>query len=163
MAFNDIRLADGDGGTQVPTRVWQAEAAATAMLAGEPVKAKVAGSKYAIPLADAEPVIGTTTAVIGICKSASTQTASADGVVEVFEPNEGVLYSARAKSAAAADTQAEIDALVGKRVVLDLTAGVYTVDTAAADAATNGILIMGGDFTHSTIFFFIRSSGTILN
>ena len=162
MAFNDIRLADENGG-DVPTRVWQAEAAATAILAGEPVKAKIAGSRYAIPLADAEPVIGATTAVMGIAKSASTQTATADGIVEVFEPKEGVLYSARAKTAALADTQAEIDALVGKRVVLDFTAGSYTVDTAAADAATNGILIVGGDFTHSTIFFFIRTSATILN
>jgi len=59
-------------------------------------------------------------------------------------------------------TQAEIDALIGKRVVLDLTAGKYTVDTAAADGATNGIVIVGGDYTQSSINFTIQNAGTIL-
>lgn len=163
MALGNINIQDPAGLNVVPTFRINTEAAATAIYAGEPVKAKVAGSNYVIPLADAEPVIGTTTAVWGIAQCNSTQTATADGYVDVYFPVPGIVYSAAAKSAAAADTQAEIDALKGKRVVLDLTGGVYTVDTAAADGATNGILIVGGDYNTSTIYFQIRSSGTILN
>lgn len=163
MARNDIKIVDTAGLNVVPSREWLAEAAATAMLAGEPVKAKTAGSKYAIPLADAEPVIGTTTAVLGIAASDSTATASADGKLSVYLPLPGVTFSAKAKTASAADTQAEIDALVGKRVLLDLTGSTYTVDTAAADNAANDILIVGGDFATSSIYFQFRGSGTILN
>jgi len=97
MAINNIRIKEGAGGYSVPTQRWNTEAAATDIAAGEPVKAKVAGSNYAIPLADAEPLIGTTTDVIGISQSASTHTASADGFVDVYVPIPGVVYNAKAK------------------------------------------------------------------
>lgn len=163
MAFNDIRLLDAANAVTAGELTFLAEANTTVMLVGEPIKVKTAGSKYAIPLADAEPVIGTTTAVVGIVSGKSTQTASADGVVQALIPASGIVYAAKAKSATAADTEAEILALIGKRVLLDLTSSVYTVDTAASDNANNGILIVGGDAAKSEIFFMIRSSATILN
>lgn len=163
MALNDVKIYDVAGLTAVPTLTFLGEAAATVINAGEPCKAKVGGSKYAIPLADAEPIIGTTTAVFGIAQSTSTQTASADGSLSVYMPINGVQYSAKAKSAAAVDTEAEILALIGKRSVFDLTASVYTIDTAAADGATNGLVITGGSFLTGDVYFLIRSSGTILN
>jgi len=43
------------------------------------------------------------------------------------------------KVAASWDTQAEYDALVGKRVLLDLTTGSYTI--LAVDGATSGCVI----------------------
>lgn len=161
MAKADIVIKDTAGHNVIPTLVWQTEAAATAIYAGEPVKVKVAGSKYVIPLADGDGVIGTTVGIAGIAKSDSTQTASADGTVEVYIPLPGVIYAAKAKSAAAADTAAEILALQGKRVVIDLTSGSYTVDTAAADNANNAFYIVGGDFTRSVIYFMLRSPITI--
>lgn len=96
----------------------------------------------------------------GIAKSVSTDTASVAGEVYTWLPLPGILYSAKAKSAAAADTQAEIDALMGKRVNFDLTASVWTVDTAAANAATNAVIIMGGEYQTSTVFFFVGVNGT---
>ena len=98
MAKNDVKIVDFAGHNVVPTVTWQTEAAATAIYAGEPVKLKAAGSPYAIPLADAEPVVGTTTVVLGIAASDSTQTASADGTVEVYLPLPGVVYEANAKT-----------------------------------------------------------------
>src|SRR5688572_2843454 len=103
MAKNDIKVVS----TGVPTYTWQTEAAATAIYAGEPVKIKAAGSPYAIPLADADLTLGTDVEFLGIAKTDGTHTASADGTVEVYMPNPGVLYEAKAKTASTVDTQAE--------------------------------------------------------
>lgn len=162
MALNDVRILNAGSGNVIPSIKFLAEAAATQMLAGEPVKAKSAGSKYAIPLADAEPVIGTTTMVIGIAATTSDATASADGSVFVYDAsgNPGTVYSAKAKSAAAADTESEINALIGKRVLFDLTSSTYTIDTAAVDGNTNGLIIVGGNPETSEIYFKIRPAAS---
>lgn len=52
MSIANVRIVNAGGSQVVPTLKFLGEAAATAMYAGEPVKAKVDGSKYAIPLAD---------------------------------------------------------------------------------------------------------------
>ena len=142
MSALDITYLSEDGSQDIPTRPFQTEAGATDILFGEPVKIKAAGSPYVIPLADAEPVVGTTSAVMGIASGDSTHTASVDGVVDVWSPQPGVVYLCDAKSLAAIDTQAEYDLLVGDRVLFDLTAGVYTVDESATDAATSGLYIV---------------------
>jgi len=99
----------------------------------------------------------------GIAVSASTDTVAASGSVNVYLPYPGVLYAAKAKSAAAADTQVEVDALFGKGVFFDLTTGVWSVDTAASPAQANCVMIVGGDFNTSTIYFNYKASGTFLN
>lgn len=99
----------------------------------------------------------------GIAKSTSTETASAAGSVTVWLPLPGLLYGGRAKTASTADTAAEVNALFGKRVVFDLTAGAWTVDAAAADAVANCVVIVGGEFQTSTLYFMYRPSGTALN
>lgn len=160
MAKNDIRIHDRAGYACVPTWTWQTEAAATAILAGEPVKLKSAGSPYVIPLADSEPVIGTTTQVIGIAATDSTQTATANGTIEVYMPLPGVVYAAKATTLANVDTKAELDALVGDRVEIDLTGSTYTLDENAADGVTGGCQIVGGDYTQGEVYFILRSAAT---
>jgi len=162
MAKNDVKIVDLAGLNTLPSVTWQTEAAATAIYAGEPVKLKAAGSPYAIPLADGEPVVGTTTAVLGIAASDSTQTASADGTVQVFLPMPGVVYEANAKTASTVDSQSEINALCGDRVVFDLTSTSYTVDAAATDGSTKGLYIVGGDAV-KTVKFMIRLDATYLS
>jgi len=159
VAKNDIRIVSP---SQVPVRRYQTEANATAIYAGEFVKMKALGSPYAIPLADAEPVIGTTTPVLGLAKSDSTQTASADGVVDVYVPVPGTVYEIKAKSATAADTLAEIKALEGDRLLIDLTTGSYTIDTAAGDSQTAGFHVVGGNADKKTIHVMLRSGVTIV-
>ena len=158
MDIKILRTAGGD----VPTYRWQTDAGDSAIEAGDPVKLKAAGSPYVIGLADGDTTIGTDTSIVGVAASDSTHTASADGYVDVYMPLPGVVYEAKAKAAAGVDTQAEIDALCGDRKVIDLTDGVYTVDGAAADAAANGIVIVGGDPEKKTLHFLIRANGTIL-
>lgn len=99
----------------------------------------------------------------GLSKNTSTDTASVAGVVTLWMPLPGYVYASKAKSLAAADTAAEIAALFGKRVVFDLTASVWSVDTAATDAVANCIVIIGGDYNTSTLWFTYRPSGTMLD
>ena len=156
MGIQDFRIKTAGGAQTVPVIRCNTEAAATAILPGEPVKFKSAGSKYVIPMADAEPAIGTTTAIVGIACSTSTQTASADGVVDVYKISPEDIIVAKAKSSTAADTEAEIIALKGKRILVDLTSSVYTVDTAASDGATNGLIVVGGNANTKEIWFQFR-------
>lgn len=159
MAKADIKLHDS-GGLNIPVKTYQTEAGATAINAGEPVKLKAAGSPYVIPLADGDPVIGTTTQVMGVAKSAGTHTASADGTIDVYVPVPWALWKAKAKTAASVDTQSEIDLLENDRKVLDLTSSSYTVDEAAADGATSGIQIKGGNPTTKELYFSFRPGAT---
>jgi len=158
VALNDVKIHDTGGLNVVPTRVWQTEAAATAILAGEPVKLKSAGSPYVIPLADDEPIIATTTQVVGIAASNSTQTASADGTVAVYSAVPGVVYKAKATTAANVDTASELNALVGDCVVFDLISSTYTVDENAGTGVTKGLRIVGGNPDTQEIYFEIRPS-----
>lgn len=156
MAKMNVRVKTPNGALTVPVIVCNTEAAATNIKAGEPVKLKTAGSKYVIPLADAEPVIGTTTAVVGIAASTSTETASADGTVSVYQVKPDTIIVTKAKSSTAADTEAEIIALKNKKVLLDLTSSTYTIDTGASDGATNGVIIVGGNADRKEIWFQFR-------
>lgn len=163
MARRDIRITDVGSHQTIPTRTFRQFAGDTAINLGEPVKLKAANSGYVIPLATSEPVIGTTTNVIGIAASDSTVTAGADGVVQVYMPLPGIVYRAAMKTPANVNTDALLIGKLNDRVLLDLTAGKYTVAESTADGATNGIVIVGGDFAAGTLDFMIRSSGTYLN
>lgn len=164
MSANNVQVLAGGALSTVPTSTYLTEANATAINYGEPVKLKTAASPYVIPLADAEPVIGTTTNVVGIAASDSTHTATDDGIVTVITPLPGIVYICAAKSAAAVDTQAEYDALLNVPVLFDLTTGVYTVDTAAT-ASTSGLVIAPLDIKKypGMVAFTLRNSATILN
>jgi len=162
MARNDIKIKDVAGHNVLPTLRCQTEANATAILQGEPVKFKALGSQYVIPLADADGVIGTMTPIVGVAASDSTQTASADGYVDVYIPLPGTIYEIAAKSAAGANTQSEINALVNDRAIIDLTAGVYTLDATGTDVATAPFLIVGGNPDKSTLYVQIRTGATAL-
>lgn len=131
-----------------------ASGAVGTIAAGTPTKLGSSGA--VVPMVDGD---GTTSQVFtGIAKSDSTDTVAAAGRVQLWLPAPELIYTGKAKSAAAADTQAEIDALYQKRVVFDLTASVWTIDTAAGDATTNGLLIIGGDYRSQTINFLVRSN-----
>lgn len=104
---------------------------------GEPV-AKALGGAVVSSLATNKPVVGTDY-LAGVSTTTSTETASAAGTVSVAPLNSRVVYLIAPNSTTAFDTQAEYDALVGDRVLLDKTAGVYTI--LATDGANNGCVI----------------------
>ena len=162
MAVNDIKIRSVAGLSALPTLKFATAGGGTAIYAGEFVKFSANGSSSVDLLADAYGAIGTDIAIVGLAKSDSTHTATAKGEVEVYLPIPGVVYEIKAKTGTTADTQGEIDALVGDRVILDLTSGVYTLDTAATEAQASPFLIVGGDPIQKTLYVILRSGATIL-
>jgi len=163
MALNNITLV----GQAIPEFSTTALVAASAnlILRGEPSKgADAAAASWTgavVPMVDGDG--STAQRFTGIAKSSSTNTAAAAGSLQLWVPLPGYVYEAKAKTAATVDTEAEVIALFGKRVVLDLTGVTWTVDAAAADAVANCVVIIGGDFQTQTLLFSYRHSGTLLN
>lgn len=103
---------------------------------GEPVQ-KLAGAAGASQFPNNGPT--TTIRIMGVAASVSTETAAAAGTVDVIPANPGQLWLIAPKVATTWNTQAKYNALVGSRVLIDLTAGVYTL--LAADGAGNGCIV----------------------
>lgn len=121
-------------------------AAGTLIYAGEPVQVRALGSTTVQPALTSTPD-ATAYLYVGVAATDSTNTASAAGTVYVTPLNSGITYLANPAVAATWDTQAEYDALVGKRVLLQNdvtvtatpTSGTYTI--LASDSANNGCVI----------------------
>jgi len=137
MAVGDITFAVPNLASHVGARKANVAAGATTINPGEPVAATLGGTTVTA-MATNKPVVGTDY-LIGIAASTSTQTASVAGTVDYFPLTPGQIYTISPKVAATWDTQAEYDALVGKRVLIDLTSGSYTI--LAVDGATSGCVI----------------------
>ena len=157
MSLGDITLVKPGGLSTVPTYKYRVQAGATTINAGEPVKLAVAGGAYAIRGANAEPVTGTPT-FVGIAATTSNQTATADGFVEVIRLIQGIVFRAPAKLKTAIDTDAELVALLNNRITFDLTGQVFTINESAADAATNGLMVLDANILAGTVDFEVRSS-----
>mgnify|MGYP001408444639 CR=1 FL=1 len=105
--------------------------------AGEPVTRYGTGAGGVIAALTGTPTASSR--IVGVAASTSTETASVSGTVDVIPTAPGQVWLISPLTAATWDTQAEYNALVGKRMVLDNTAGVYTI--AATDAAGNGMIV----------------------
>lgn len=126
-------------------------AAGTPIYAGEPVQIRAVGNTVVEPSLTSTPVCSVTAGVeglfVGVATTNSTNTTAAAGTVNVLPVNSGTTYLITPASAGSWDTQAEYDALVGKRVVLQNsvsvtstpTSGTYTV--LASDSANNGVSV----------------------
>lgn len=138
MAIGDITLYSEGAFGYPGDDVYAVAASATLIYPGEPV-AKALGGAAVTPAATNTPVVATDF-YAGIATSTSTNTAGAAGTVTVMKFADNVSYLIAPKVTATWDTQAEYDALVGDRVLLDLTTGVYTI--LASDSATSGCVVM---------------------
>lgn len=136
MARNDITAATPQR-FGVVRRHQVASGSAASIKAGEPVL-KTLGSRYVAIATTNMPTVGTDY-FVGVAASDSTDTASAAGYVDVIEIDSRDEWFIAPKVAATFDTQSEYDALVGDRVLLDLTGGSWTI--LAADGATYGCVI----------------------
>lgn len=150
MSLDDFKLVKQGGLSSVPTYKYRVQAGATNIKRGEPVKLSSISGEYVVPLADNEPVTGTPT-FLGIAATTSTETASADGFVEVYKPLPGLVFRAKATTPGNIDTDSELKALLNHHVAIDLISGVYTVDENATHAGTNGVIIIDGDIVNGTL------------
>lgn len=112
-----------------------------------------------VPMVDGDG--NTSQRFTGIAKNTSNDTASVAGQVTLWLPLPGYIYACKAKTAANADTAAEVQALFGKRVVFDLTSSLWSVDAAAADAVANNVTIIGGDYQTQTLYFNYSNKGSM--
>lgn len=161
MAVGDITFAVPNLAAAVGSRKANVAAGATTINPGEPIAATLGGTTVTA-MATNKPVVGTDY-LIGIATSTSTQTASAAGTVDYLPLSYGQIYMISPKVAASWDTQAEYDALVGKRVLIDLTSGSYTI--LAADGATSGCVISPLDISKypGKVAFEFRSGVSVLS
>lgn len=144
MALGDITfLSRNNGSGTKGTLEYAVAAGATTINSGEPVT-KALGAASVTAMGTNKPVVGTDF-LAGIAASESTQTASADGVVQVWPVFADDVLLIAPNAPTSWDTQAEYDALVGDRVLIDLTAGSYTI--LASDSATSGCVIMPLDIS----------------
>lgn len=139
MSTGDITLYKVSA-TGVPgSKTHQVAAQATPPLinAGEMVL-KTLGNEYVTAMATNKPVVATDF-LAGISLTASTESTTTDGTVEVMPLVPGVIYLIAPKVAATFNTQAKYNALVGARVLIDVTSGKETI--LAADGSTSGCVI----------------------
>lgn len=165
MARNDITLKNElDPSATKPFIV--AAGVAGSVKRGEPTKG--ADAAAASPWTGAAAIMvdgdGTTSQrFTGVAKADSTDTVAAAGQVINWLPLPGLTYTAKVKLTTDMDTQAEVDAHRGKRVVFDLTSSTWTVDSAAADAVVNNVIIIDGNFRDNTVDFVYKYTGTWLS
>jgi len=138
MALGDVTLLNSQVATGA--KRYAVASGTTASIAPGDVVIKTLGAVVVSKLNDVntKPVVGTDY-VVGIAQTYSNETAAAAGYVMVQDLLPGQIWLIAPKVAATWDTQSEYDALVGKRVLLDSTAGTVTI--LAADGATSGCVI----------------------
>jgi hypothetical protein len=129
----------------------------TVIYPGEPVKILAdEGGNYAGHLATGDPELGTDI-VLGIAKSQSTETDTADGEVEVYLPLPGVIWSCAAHTPTNLATGILLDC-----VTFDLANGVYTVDeNEGSDEDVHGLRIMDYNTETGEVYFTFKNEVTL--
>jgi hypothetical protein len=143
MAIGDITIYEPSASQLNGAKKANVAAGATKINPGEPV-AQALGGVTVTAMATNKPVVGTDF-LVGIATSTSTQTASVAGTVDYLPLQGGLTYLMTPNAPTSWNTQAGYDALVGKRVLIDLTTGSYTI--LASDGATSGCVVMPLDIS----------------
>lgn len=139
MALGDIQIYSEGAFGYIGDESYAVASGTTASIkAGEPVS-KGLGLAVVSAMATNKPVVATDF-LAGISASTSTETTGAAGIVKVTKMDVNMTYLITPNAPTSWDTQAEYDALVGDRVLIDLTTGTYTI--LATDGATSGCVIM---------------------
>ncbi len=164
MVENDIKVVKNPGATlvfQVDDRT--TSSVTTTIKAGEPVK--VSGN-YVIPVATGDPEIATDE-FVGIARKESTETASADGEVEVITllPYQTVLRG-KPTTSANVDTASELAGVINDWVTFDVTSssgtnGIFTIDEdEGSDPNVHGLCIIDGDIEKGTLDVIVHANAT---
>jgi len=138
MSVGDIKILEQSSFVGRGARKYNVAASATIINPGEPV-VRTLGAVVVTRMATNKPVVGTDY-VVGVAATTSTNTASVAGEVWVYPLSNLTTYIMKPNDTTAYDTQAEYDALVGKRVLIDFTTPDYTI--LASDNSTSGCVIM---------------------
>lgn len=160
MAKNDVRLHFNPYNSlpTVTVKVQdQTSSSDTTIYPGEPVKILAGqGGNYAGHLATGDPELGTDI-VLGIAKSQSTETTTADGEVEVYLPLPGVIWACKAHTSTNLADGIRLDC-----VTFDLTGTTYTInEDEGSDENVHGLRIMDYDAKTGEVYFTIKNEVTL--
>ena len=155
MALGDISLLREGAFGGIGSRKHAVQAGAAASIKAGELVLKTPGSAYVTVWTasnTAKPVVATDW-IAGLSASTSTETAAADGTVEIYPLVPGQVFLGTPTTPATFGTattgvltQATYDALIGDRVLLKTTAaGVQTIEP--TDGATYGLVIQPLDIT----------------
>lgn len=142
MALGDIQfLADAQFGA-VGSRPHSVASGAVATINAGELVLKTLGSAFVVAWGNtaAKPVVGTDF-LAGVSTSTSTDTASANGTVEIMPIDPKMVFLVSPNAPTSWDTQAEYDALVGDRVLLSSSSVGGAQTLLAADGSTNGLVV----------------------
>lgn len=152
MAKRDIQVRHSAYGT----REWPMEANVDVGLgAGDVVKLGGTGTNFAVHIADGDPQQGTDI-MLGVTKNGATNTATANGVINVELVGPGSILSGKATTTANINTAAKLLGVMGDFKTFDRSAdtvaGVLTIDESlATDPNVSGLFIIDGDIVKGTL------------
>lgn len=147
----------------VSVRKFRVEAgAANSIAPGKPVKIAGTGLNYVDLLATGDPEVGTDR-MVGIAVSTSTDTAAADGVVDVAMVQPGVtVMRSKVTTSTDMDTDAKLLAILNDSVTYDLTSTTFTVDeNEGDDPNVHGLMILDGNITDGTVDYILKEGAGI--
>lgn len=124
--------------------------------AGDAVKIGGTGTNYVSLCLDGDPEQGTDI-FVGITKSGATNTAAADGVVDVEMVGPGTVIEGKANTASNIATDANLLGILLDFVCFDRSAatavGVITIDeNEGTDTAVHGLMILDGRISDGKLF-----------
>ena len=166
MARGDLKVISGHGPTityDVDDRTSSSQT--VALEPGEPVKKS---TTFVIALATGDPEIGTDE-FVGIVRKKSTETSTVDGKVEVLCTVPGLtIIRGKATAAANIDTAAELLAVMGDWITIDVTGagtngptGVFTFDEDEGDDPNvHGFKAIRGNTTKGTLDCLVHGSAS---
>lgn len=156
MALSDVQFFQESGSNGGRGARLYNVSSGTPILAGEPVQVASLGSVSVQPAHTSTPD-ASAHLYVGVAATSSTNTTSAAGTVNVYPINSGDTWLINPATATSWDTQAEYDALVGKRVLIQNNAEVGyaysanvntgTYSLLATDSANNGCVVVALDIT----------------
>jgi hypothetical protein len=122
---------------------------------GEPVQ--LDNENYVEIIADGGPV-QTDGLFVGIANNVSTETSSAEGVVDVSKVvPEVTLLRTKAETASDINTAAKLLAIRNDCVTFTNTSNVITINASEGDDPNvHGLLIVGGDIINGTLDFYLK-------
>lgn len=149
MAIGDFTILEQASTAGRGSRTYNVGTGATIINPGEPVTRAAGGivvtRMYSTAVTGiAQPAVATDF-VVGIAQTTSNNTIALAGTIEIIPTNSGTTFLANPKDSTLWDTQAEYDALVGKRILVDLASSAYTV--LSTDSANNGLIVMPLDIS----------------
>lgn len=162
MAANDLKVLKSKYGTEI----FRTEAnVKLGIQPGDAVIVAGTGTNYVDALLDGMPTRGTDVWA-GVTKSAATNTASVDGVINVELVGPGTCLQGKATSATNINTDAKLLGILNDTTNFDRSAataaGVLTIDetnTTAKKSSTLSLVVVNGDVTKGTLRVYVAGGG----